>query len=114
MPWLDSYYFYTKVRILIKASITHYVTRSKTNNNGIYLGLRGYIVLCFVSCSNVSGRGWYKYEKAGGRTPTVDPEVTAIIEEHCQKLGIERRSIGSQVRSTDNFFVEKYSKRLSE
>ena len=71
-------------------------------------------MLCFVSCSNVSGRGWYKYEKAGGRTPTVDPEVTAIIEEHCQKLGIERRSIGSQVRSTDNFFVEKYSKRLSE
>ena len=45
-----------------------------------------------------SGKGWYKYEKPGGRTPYVDPEVTRIIEDHCRSLGIERRNIGSQVR----------------
>ena len=63
----------------------------------------------FVGCLNVSGKGWYKYEKPGGSAPTVDPEVTAIIEEHCQKLGIERRSIGSQVHSTGILVVERFA-----
>ncbi|XP_046356214.2 peroxisomal bifunctional enzyme-like [Haliotis rufescens] len=42
------------------------------------------------------GKGWYKYEKSGGKVATPDPEVTQIILDHCTELGIQRRSISPQ------------------
>jgi hypothetical protein len=45
------------------------------------------------------GKGWYKYEKPGGKIATYDEEVTQIIEEHCKQAGIQRRNISTQVRA---------------
>lgn len=39
-----------------------------------------------------AGRGYYRYEP-GRRTPQVDPEVTALIEQGAREAGIERRAI---------------------
>lgn len=44
------------------------------------------------------GKGFYKYEKPGGKIATPDDEVTAIIEEHRRQAGIQRRSISTQVK----------------
>lgn len=43
-----------------------------------------------------TGKGWYRYEKPGGRKAMVDEEVTAIIRAHCKELGLERRNISTQ------------------
>ncbi|XP_060073871.1 peroxisomal bifunctional enzyme-like [Ylistrum balloti] len=43
-----------------------------------------------------SGKGWYKYEKAGGKLATVDDEVISVLERHCRRLGMERRTVSSQ------------------
>lgn len=43
-----------------------------------------------------TGKGWYKYEKPGGKIATYDDEVTQIIEEHCKQAGIQRRKISTQ------------------
>ncbi|KAJ8313737.1 hypothetical protein KUTeg_008298 [Tegillarca granosa] len=43
-----------------------------------------------------TGKGYYKYEKAGGKIATEDSDVTDIIEKHCKELGIQRRQISSQ------------------
>jgi 3-hydroxyacyl-CoA dehydrogenase len=40
-----------------------------------------------------SGKGFYRYE---GRTRSVDPEVTALIEEVSRELGIRRRAIADE------------------
>jgi len=49
---------------------------------------------CVFLCT---GKGWYRYDGPNGKKPFVDPEVAKIIEVHCRELGIERRTIGSQV-----------------
>nr|KAG5689388.1 hypothetical protein BaRGS_017672 [Batillaria attramentaria] len=43
-----------------------------------------------------TGKGWYRYEKPGGRMAMVDDEVTDIIRSHCKDLGLEQRKISSQ------------------
>ncbi|OWF39442.1 peroxisomal bifunctional enzyme-like [Mizuhopecten yessoensis] len=43
-----------------------------------------------------SGKGWYKYEKAGGKIASIDDDVITVLNNHCKKLGIERRTISSQ------------------
>jgi hypothetical protein len=48
---------------------------------------------------NFAGKGWYRYEKAGGRIPYEDEEVTNLIQKHCERLGIQRRNVSSQVRA---------------
>lgn len=40
-----------------------------------------------------AGKGYYRYEP-GKRTPIVDPEVTALIEEASARAGITRRRLG--------------------
>lgn len=42
-----------------------------------------------------AGKGYYRYEP-GKRTPIVDPEVSALIEQASVVAGIERRAIGDQ------------------
>jgi 3-hydroxyacyl-CoA dehydrogenase len=42
-----------------------------------------------------TGKGWYRYEK-GDRTPIPDPEVTALILQASEDLGIERRDISDE------------------
>ncbi|XP_069110960.1 peroxisomal bifunctional enzyme-like [Argopecten irradians] len=43
-----------------------------------------------------AGKGWYKYEKAGGKIPTIDDDVVAILDNHRRNLGLEHRTISSQ------------------
>ena len=57
-----------------------------------------YLMILSFFTSMIAGKGWYKYDGPRGK-PVVDPEVTQLIEEHCRSLGIERRTIGSQVRA---------------
>jgi 3-hydroxyacyl-CoA dehydrogenase len=42
-----------------------------------------------------TGKGWYRYE-AGSRTPQVDPEIEALIENYRRELGITPRPIGDE------------------
>jgi 3-hydroxyacyl-CoA dehydrogenase len=41
-----------------------------------------------------TGRGWSKYDE--NRTPSPDPETTALIEEMAREAGIERRSVSRE------------------
>ncbi|KAK7109400.1 peroxisomal bifunctional enzyme-like [Littorina saxatilis] len=43
-----------------------------------------------------TGKGWYRYEKPGGRVAMVDDEVTNLIKKHSAEMGIERRGISTQ------------------
>ena len=49
-----------------------------------------------------TGKGWYRYEKPGGRVAMIDEEVADIIKAHCSELGIQRRVITTQVRARQN------------
>ena len=55
---------------------------------------------CFISALLPSlGRGWYKYDRPGSIVPRIDNEVTDLILEYCQEMGIQRRQISPQVRN---------------
>ncbi|XP_041366322.1 peroxisomal bifunctional enzyme-like isoform X2 [Gigantopelta aegis] len=43
-----------------------------------------------------TGKGWYRYDKPGGKQAMVDEEVTQLILDHSTKLGIVRRKISAQ------------------
>lgn len=43
-----------------------------------------------------TGKGWYRYEKPGGKLATPDEEVMELIKDHCMKAGIQRRNISTQ------------------
>ncbi|ESO94639.1 hypothetical protein LOTGIDRAFT_202473 [Lottia gigantea] len=43
-----------------------------------------------------TGKGWYQYDKPGGRVAMVDPNVNNIILNHCKELGLTRRKISTQ------------------
>ena len=45
----------------------------------------------------LTGKGWYRYEKPGGKEAFVDPEVEQIILQYSRDNGLERRNIPSQV-----------------
>ncbi|KAI0214888.1 Peroxisomal bifunctional enzyme [Lamellibrachia satsuma] len=42
------------------------------------------------------GRGWYKYDRPGSRVSHIDNEVTDLILDYCQEMGIQRRQISPQ------------------
>lgn len=43
-----------------------------------------------------SGKGWYLYEKVGGKTPVADPETEEIINSYRQRRGIVKQKITPQ------------------
>ncbi|CAL1531734.1 unnamed protein product [Lymnaea stagnalis] len=44
-----------------------------------------------------TGKGWYRYNNASNsRKPIIDPDVTDMILNHCEKLRIKRRQISPQ------------------
>ncbi|XP_041923921.1 peroxisomal bifunctional enzyme isoform X1 [Alosa sapidissima] len=43
-----------------------------------------------------SGRGWYLYDKPGGRVATPDPDIHKLLEDYRVRHGIRPRQIGSQ------------------
>ena len=43
-----------------------------------------------------TGKGWYRYEGVGGRTPVPDPEVEQIILQSSKDQGIDRRPISDE------------------
>lgn len=48
-------------------------------------------------CIVLSGKGWYRYSAPGSKTPYVDDETVDILKKHRQELGIEPRTISTQV-----------------
>lgn len=44
-----------------------------------------------------SGKGWYRYEKPGGKNAIPDNDIKDVIRIHCKELGIEQRQISTQV-----------------
>ena len=66
-------------------------------------------LLCISSVNVIlsAGKGWYRYEKPGGRVATADEDVTDIIKAHCSELGIQRRVISTQVWARQNWLKYK-------
>lgn len=48
----------------------------------------------------VSGAGWYRYDKPGGKQAYVDEEVTQIVVNYRKAFNIQPRPISSQVTCT--------------